>query len=60
LPRPTLHRVLLIPFDRGDLVALAHEQGDVLGTSYDETGTRIEVMLDEKALGVLGEFVVSD
>ncbi len=59
LPRPTLHRVLVIPFDRGDLVAFAHEHGDVLDTSYGESGTRVEVMLDDKALAVLGDYVVT-
>ena len=60
LPRPTLHRHLLIPFDRGDLVALAHESGDVLATSYEPAGTRLEVMLDEKALASLEAYVVAD
>lgn len=46
LPRPTLHREVLIPFDRGDLVALVHERGDVLNTSYTEEGTLLEVMVD--------------
>ena len=59
LPRPTLHRHLLIPYDRGDLVAVAHESGDVLSTSYEPSGTRMEVMLDERALGALEAFVVS-
>ncbi|MEX2441885.1 MAG: hypothetical protein WD400_04495, partial [Pontimonas sp.] len=58
LPRPTLHRHLLIPFDRGDLVALVHESGDVLGTSYDAAGTSMEAMLDAKTLASLEPFVV--
>jgi hypothetical protein len=40
-------------------VAFAHEHGDVLDTSYSESGTRVEVMLDDKALAVLGDYVVT-
>jgi len=60
LPRPTLHRHLLIPYDRGDLVALVHDTGDVLATSYDTSGTSMEVMLDEKALAALEDFVLDN
>jgi GTP-binding protein HflX len=58
LPRPTLHCHLLIPYDRGDLVALVHEHGDVLATDYDEQGTRLEAMLDEKTRAELEEYLV--
>ena len=57
LPRPTLHAHLLIPFDRGDLVAMVHDHGDVLATSYDERGTAMEVMLDEKTAAKLEDFI---
>ena len=57
LPRPTLHAHLLIPFDRGDLVAMVHDHGDVLATSYDERGTAMEVMLDEKTAAKLDDFI---
>lgn len=58
LPRPTLPRTLHIPFDRGDLVAFVHEHADVRSTSYDEVGTLLDVMMDEKTLGQVAEFVV--
>ena len=57
LPRPTLHAHLLIPYDRGDLVAMVHDHGDVLATSYDERGTAMEVMLDEKTAAKLEDFI---
>lgn len=57
LPRPTLHAHLLIPYDRGDLVAMVHDHGDVLATSYDERGTAMEVMLDEKTAAKLDDFI---
>jgi GTP-binding protein HflX len=59
LPRPTIHTHLLIPYDRGDLVAMVHDHGDVLDTSYDERGTSMEVMLDEKTRAELTDFVTT-
>ena len=59
LPRPTLHRYVVIPYDRGDLVALAHESGDVLATSYEPSGTRLEVMVDQRDLAAFEPFIVS-
>ena len=59
LPRPTIHTHLLIPYDRGDLVAMVHDHGDVLDTSYDERGTSMEVMLDEKTRAELTDFVIT-
>jgi GTP-binding protein HflX len=58
LPRPTIHTHLLIPYDRGDLVAMVHDHGDVLSTSYDERGTSMEVMLDEKTRAELEKYAV--
>ena len=39
---------VLVPFDRGDLVALAHEKGRVIATSYEEGGTRLHAMVDDQ------------
>lgn len=60
LPRPSLHRHLLIPYDRGDLVALVHEAGDVLSTSYQPEGTLMEAMIDQKTLAQLDGCVLTD
>lgn len=57
LPRPNLRVSVTIPFDRGDLVALLHENGDVLDVSYTEEGTTIEAMVDDKTLGQLDGLV---
>lgn len=43
LPPPDVELDVLIPYDRGDLVALAHDRGRVLSTSYEEGGTRMRV-----------------
>jgi GTP-binding protein HflX len=58
LPRPTIHTRLHIPFSRGDVVALVHERGDVLSTDYDEQGTLLEALLDEKTHGELEPFLI--
>ncbi|WP_165066928.1 GTPase HflX [Marisediminicola senii] len=58
LPAPSIELDLLIPFDRGDVVARLHDHARVLDTSYDERGTRLRVMVTEELESVLGEFVM--
>ena len=41
LPEPSDVIEVLVPFDRGDLVARAHREGQVLLEEHDETGTRL-------------------
>jgi GTP-binding protein HflX len=41
LPRPPVEVCLVVPFTRGDLVARAHRQGEVLSESYESAGTRL-------------------
>ncbi|MBI5161038.1 MAG: GTPase HflX [Micrococcales bacterium] len=43
LPQPDVSLRLLVPFDRGEVVAFAHEHAVVDGTAYDEAGTRLEL-----------------
>jgi hypothetical protein len=37
---------LQLPLDRGDLLAAAHREGDVLDTSVSDDGVLIHVVLD--------------
>jgi hypothetical protein len=39
-------------------VAFVHDHGEVLSTDYDERGTTLEAMLDEKTHGELEAFLV--
>ncbi|MDX9887983.1 MAG: GTPase HflX [Anaerovoracaceae bacterium] len=39
------HVILLIPYDRGDLTSYLVEKTEILSTSYEEEGTRIEANL---------------
>ena len=50
---------LHIPFDRGDLVAKAHEQGDVLKETYSEAGTHLIARIERDSLGEFASFLTS-
>src|SRR5882672_3838271 len=39
LPRPAVEIDVLVPYERGDLVARLHERGEVLGSEHTEHGT---------------------
>jgi GTPase len=43
LPRPSVELELLVPYDRGDLVARIHTEGEVLSSAHTERGTRLHV-----------------
>ncbi|MEN9648761.1 MAG: hypothetical protein RLZ17_802 [Actinomycetota bacterium] len=50
---------LLIPYDRGDIVATVHREGEVVSTSNEEVGMRIRARLADASAGRLSEFVVT-
>jgi GTP-binding protein HflX len=45
LPRPDVEVDVVVPFDRGDLVHRAHEEGEVLGEEHTPTGTRLTALV---------------
>ena len=49
---------LRIPFDRGDALAIAHREGEVLVEVADEHGYRIRARLDDAGRARLRPFVV--
>jgi GTPase len=49
---------MLIPFDRGDVLAAAHRAGEVLRESAGETGMHVRGRFDEATLNRFREFVV--
>jgi GTP-binding protein HflX len=49
---------LRIPFDRGDALAIAHREGEVLVEVADEEGYRLRARLDPAGRSRLDEFVV--
>jgi GTP-binding protein HflX len=51
---------LLVPFDRGDVVAAAHREGEVLTEGHEEGGTRLRVRVDAAGASRFREFRVTD
>ena len=49
-----------LPFDRGDLVARVHEEGDVLEETYTAAGTHLVARVNRGALGDLAPFLAAD
>jgi GTPase len=50
---------LLIPYDRGDLLAAVHREGEVVSTVHDVDGVRVRARLAEASAGRLAEFAVA-
>jgi len=60
LPRPAIEVSALVPYDRGDLVALVHSRGDLISTEHREDGTLIRVRVDEQLAADLARYAVAD
>jgi GTPase len=58
LPRPAVDMRILLPYDRGDLVARIHRSGQVLSTNHAETGTELHVRVDQALKAELDNFVI--
>ncbi len=41
LPRPAVQVNLTVPYDRGDLIARAHSEGEILATEHEVDGTHL-------------------
>jgi GTP-binding protein HflX len=49
LTPPTADLELLIPYERGDLLAALHREGEVLAEEHEEDGTRVKARLPREA-----------
>jgi GTPase len=49
---------LLVPFDRGDVLAAVHREGEVVSTMQDGGGVRVRARLADASAGRLADFVV--
>jgi GTP-binding protein HflX len=58
LPRPDVDVDVLVPYERGDLVARVHRDGEVLSQEHEPAGTRLNARVDGALAAVLGEFTV--
>jgi GTP-binding protein HflX len=50
---------LFVPWDRGDVIAAVHREGEVLSEGHEEKGARIRARLDPVARSRFGEFATS-
>ncbi len=50
---------LVVPYDRGDVLAALHRAGEVLVEMHDELGTRVRARLPASANGRFAEFAVA-
>ncbi|MGW4944305.1 GTPase HflX [Actinoplanes sp. NPDC004185] len=57
LPRPAVDMRVLLPYDRGDLVARIHRGGQVLATRHTEQGTELKVRVGQQLAAELENFV---
>ncbi|AGL20247.1 GTPase HflX [Actinoplanes sp. N902-109] len=56
LPRPAVDLRVLLPYDRGDLVARIHRRGQVLDTRHTDEGSELRVRVDEHLAADLAQF----
>lgn len=56
LPDPTLEVDVVVPYDRGDIVAALHERHRVLETAYVEGGTRVHAKVSPEMAAILSAF----
>ena len=50
---------LVIPYERGDVLAELHREGEIVSESHDDDGVRVRARLDAAAQGRLAEFAAS-
>ena len=56
LPHPEVDVDVLVPYDRGDLVARVHRDGEVLAEVHEAGGTRLTARVDGALAAALEEF----
>jgi GTPase len=56
LPHPDVEVEVLVPYDRGDLVARVHRDGEVLSEQHEESGTRLSARVDGGLAATLERF----
>ncbi|QGN50996.1 GTPase HflX [Micromonospora sp. WMMD558] len=60
LPRPAVEVRAVLPYDRGDLVARVHRQGEVLSTAHLPEGTLLHVRVGEALAAELAPFEAAE
>jgi len=57
LPHPAVEIDALVPYERGDLIARIHAQGEMLSETHLESGTRVVARVGESLAAAMGSFV---
>jgi GTP-binding protein HflX len=58
LPRPDVDVDVLVPYERGDLVARVHRDGEVVSAEHLAGGTRLVARVDGALAAALEKFAV--
>ena len=58
LPKPSIALTLKIPFDRGDVIAMLHDEGMVKHSDYGEEGTLVTALVDDRVAALVSEWVI--
>ena len=56
LPRPAVELRVLLPYDRGDLVARIHRTGQVIATRHTDDGSELQVRVSDQLAAELAPF----
>jgi GTP-binding protein HflX len=59
LPRPAVELTVLLPYERGDLVARIHQRGEVLTTEHGDAGTLLRVRVSQVLAAELARYLVT-
>jgi GTP-binding protein HflX len=59
LPRPEIDVVVLLPYDRGDLVSRLHDDADILGEEHLGEGTRVTARVGPELAADLAAYTVA-
>jgi GTPase len=57
LPRPAVEVTVVVPYERGDLVARLHERGEVRTVEHAATGTRVNARVDRDLAAALAPYL---
>jgi GTP-binding protein HflX len=60
LPRPAVEVAALVPYHHGELVARAHQRGEVLRAEHVEDGTLLRVRVDEVLAAELAPYAITE
>ena len=58
LRRQSIVTELLVPYERGDVLAMAHREGEVMDSVESDDGWQIVIRVDEGSAGRLADFQV--